>query len=393
MVLEGGATASIPVTLHELLLARLDLLPSRQKALAQVCAVVGREFPLALLVPVTGSEAAELRRELAGLVEAGLLQEERKGTGELGYQFRHALFQEAAYQSLPRGERRQHHRHIARVLKEHFSTLGEARPEVLAHHYTEAGEPLAAIPYWSRAGSVATERLAIPEAVEHFTRALELRRGLPAASSDPNEELQVLTSLGFALGVMRGFDSPEVERMYARAWELLQRMGEVSLLLGSCVLNIFAYHQVRAEFRRCNDLAELMVRQGERQRSPEVLALGHMMTSVTLIFAQPLAMARVGEEHPGLGPGRAGTASRGYSPRAAGGRPLAVPGAPVYGDLRSWRARGYPPEAGAAPRGTEGGAGRAGPGKGNGRAWLRGRATSPARRAVARHGAGARSTI
>ena len=101
VMLEGGEGASIPVTLQELLLARLDSLPRRQKQLAQLCAVVGRSFSQALLVILTGLGGTVLRRDLAGLVAAGLLQS-RNEEAEPGFQFRHALIQEAAYQSLPR---------------------------------------------------------------------------------------------------------------------------------------------------------------------------------------------------------------------------------------------------------------------------------------------------
>ncbi|MFP2928462.1 protein kinase domain-containing protein [Pyxidicoccus sp. 3LG] len=104
VLLEGGAAASIPTTLQELLLARLDTLPRRQKELVQLCAVVGRDFTRELLATVTGMGEATLRRHLEGLVAAGLLQRYEDGT-EAGYQFRHALIQEAAYQSLPRAAR------------------------------------------------------------------------------------------------------------------------------------------------------------------------------------------------------------------------------------------------------------------------------------------------
>ncbi|HEX8435588.1 protein kinase domain-containing protein, partial [Archangium sp.] len=124
MVLEHAAASfselmpsSIPVTLRELLLARLDRLPSRQRALVQLCAMVGRDFTRALVVALTGRDEAALDRDLEGLVEAGFLQEQREA-GAPAFQFQHALIQEVACQSLSRGTRRQYHRHIARVLAE-----------------------------------------------------------------------------------------------------------------------------------------------------------------------------------------------------------------------------------------------------------------------------------
>ncbi|MFY0562787.1 protein kinase domain-containing protein [Archangium lansingense] len=282
-VLEGGEMASIPVTLHELLLARLDLLPSRQKALTQLCAVVGRDFSWKMLAAVTGREDTDLRRALAGLVEAGLLREEREGTEEPGYQFRHALFQEAAYQSLQRSERRRHHQHIARVLEERFPSVVEARPEVLAHHHTEAGEHARAIPYWCQAGQLAFRRMALPEVVSHFTRAQELLRGLPEPLLHPGEELQLLTTLGAAQAMMQGLDSPEVVRTYTRVWELVRRMDELTPQLAESLWLIFGVYRHRAELLVCHELAEQVVGQGERQRDPELLAMGYGMRALELL--------------------------------------------------------------------------------------------------------------
>jgi tetratricopeptide (TPR) repeat protein len=285
LALEEGEVASIPDTLHELLLARLDRLPSRQKELARLGAVVGRDFSLELLVAVLEREPAELRRELAGLVEAGLLEEQREEPDGPGYQFRHALFQEAAYQSLTRGERRLHHRRIARVLEERFPEGVAARPELLAHHYSEGGEPASAISYWSRAGLFAiTRHMAIPEAEAHLSRAREMLHGLPEALRHPAEELEVLSLLGYCQAMQRGFDSPEAARTYARVWELLSRVDAYTLQFGESCWNIFSYHITRAEFSRCYALAEQVLRQGERQQEPGVLSSGYQMRAFVLTY-------------------------------------------------------------------------------------------------------------
>src|SRR6218665_3994758 len=143
-----GAEA-IPITLHELLLARLDGLPRRQKALAQLCAVVGRGLDPALLSTLTGHSEATLLHEFSGLLASGLLQLRDEG-GPTQYEFRHALLQEAAAQSLPRGVRRQHHQRIAEVLATRFPEAAKAQPERLAHHYTQARELGSAV-HWGGA--------------------------------------------------------------------------------------------------------------------------------------------------------------------------------------------------------------------------------------------------
>ncbi len=280
MVVEGGQLASIPVTLHELLLARLDLLPSRQKHLAQLGAVVGRDFSLALLAAVTEREPADLRRALAGLMEAGLLQAERGETDEPGYQFRHALFQEAAYQSLPRGERRRHHRRIAQVLEERFTEVVEARPEVLAHHHSEASAPERALPYWQQAGRLAVQQLAIPEAMSYHTRSLEALRSLPEAQRRSGEELVVLTALGFSQALLWGYDSPEVARTFSQVRALLGRTDVHPHELEDAIWCVFTYHEARAEFPQCHEVAELLEREGERHRSPLLLAASECMRAV-----------------------------------------------------------------------------------------------------------------
>src|SRR3712207_3081829 len=129
----GPPPPAIPIRLNELLLHRLDLLPSGQRSLAQLCAVVGRGFSHALLATLTGSPEAVLLRDLAMLREAGLLQP-WEDEAEPGYQFRHALLQEAAYQSLVRGTRRRYHGRIAQALAAQFPEVVESQPEVLAHH-------------------------------------------------------------------------------------------------------------------------------------------------------------------------------------------------------------------------------------------------------------------
>jgi serine/threonine protein kinase/tetratricopeptide (TPR) repeat protein len=168
VMLEGG-TATIPLTLQELLLARLDTLSRRQKQLAQLCAVVGRSFSQGELVVLTGLAGTALRRDLAALVAAGLLQPWDEGEAP-GYQFRHALIQEAALQSLPRSARRQYHQRIAQALEERA-----VKPAgLLAYHYLAANEEAKGLEYTLIAARSAKRQYANEEAIHHYTRALEV---------------------------------------------------------------------------------------------------------------------------------------------------------------------------------------------------------------------------
>lgn len=274
---------SIPVTLDELLLARLDTLPSRQKVLAQLCAVVGRGFTHSLLAALTEQGDAVLRRELSGLVDSGLLQEQR-GMGEPGYEFRHALIQEAAYQSLSRGVRRQYHLRVARTLAAHSPEEVRQRPEVLAHHYTEAGEFVPALHYWAQAGRQASLQSANKDAVGYLHRALELLQRLPDSDERRREELQIQVALGIPLVQLRGYRAPEVEHTFERVRELFYQQGEALPRLELAYWGIYSYHFARAEYSLAHELAEWLESLGRRQHNQELLAQGYRMKATDFFF-------------------------------------------------------------------------------------------------------------
>jgi class 3 adenylate cyclase/tetratricopeptide (TPR) repeat protein len=266
--------SAIPVTLGGLLLERLDRLPRSQKALAQLCAVVGRDFSHSLLTALSGRSEAQLRQDVSGLLQAGLLQQV-EGVGEPRYQFRHALFQDAAYHSLLRHTRRDYHRRIAQTLAVQAPELAETQPELLAHHYTEARETATAVRFWERAGVRASLRSANVEAIHHLREALRLLRSLPAAPEHAAQELRLLVALGMPLQQVRSMCSAEMEQTYARVMELFHQVEDA--LPGVSTWGAYVYFFARAKFHVAQELAELVVGQGERQRNREMLALGHRM--------------------------------------------------------------------------------------------------------------------
>jgi class 3 adenylate cyclase/tetratricopeptide (TPR) repeat protein/predicted Ser/Thr protein kinase len=271
------ALSSIPITLNELLLARLDQLTPRQKNLAQLCAVVGRSCPRRLLSLLWEGEEAALERDLAGLEESGLLLRER--TAEPGYQFRHALIQDAAYQSLLRGQRRQYHHRVARLLEERLPQVVQEQPELIAHHYTEAGDSAPAIPYWAEAGEHASRRSAYREAIDQFERGLRLLGTLPDSPQRAEQELRLRVGLGIPLVETRGYGSPEAERTYTRAWELVRQVGDRLPRLGLTTWGLFSYFYAHGQLREARELGVLNISLGQRQRSPEWLVLGHRMVA------------------------------------------------------------------------------------------------------------------
>ena len=178
---------AIPATLHDSLMARLDRLAA-VKGLAQLGATLGREFSYELLRAVAPWDEETLRRGLQQLVQAEFLYQQGLQP-QATYVFKHALIQETAYQSLLRSTRQQHHQRIAQMLETRFPESTTIQPELLAHHYTEAGLYTQAIPYWQRAGERAIERSANVEAISHLTTGLEILKGLPATPERAQREL------------------------------------------------------------------------------------------------------------------------------------------------------------------------------------------------------------
>ena len=174
---------AIPTTLHDSLMARLDRL-APVKEVAQIGAVIGREFSHELLAAVSPLSEAELGEALDQLVASELVFR-RGAPPEATYSFKHALVQDAAYQSLLKSKRQQLHARIAEVLEERLPRRGETEPEVLARHLTEAGLAERAIPYWRRAGELAAGRSANVEAIAHLSKGLGAHRdaaGRPGAA-------------------------------------------------------------------------------------------------------------------------------------------------------------------------------------------------------------------
>src|SRR5262249_12099504 len=144
-----------------------------------------------------------LQRGLALLVTAELLYQ-RGLPPQTRYFFKHALIQETAYLSLLKSTRRQYHQQIAQVLEERFPETAETQPELLAHHYTEAGLIAQAIPYWQKAGQRAAQHSAHAEAISLLTKGLELLQALPDTPERTQQELRLQLALAVPLTTTKG---------------------------------------------------------------------------------------------------------------------------------------------------------------------------------------------
>lgn len=283
-------TLPIPTTLQDSLMARLDRLGSA-KAVAQLGATIGRQFAYGVLQAVAPGEDAALQQDVARLVAGDLLQQ-RGVPPHATYRFKHALIQEAAYQSLLKRTRQQYHQQIAQVLAQQFPALVATQPELLAQHYTAAEQPEAALPYWQQASQRAMQRSAYAEAIVHLTQGLHVLLTLPETPARQQTEVDLQVALGFACGVTRGFAAPEVSQAYARARELCQHLADTPKLF-QVLRGLMVYALLRGKAQEAVQLGEqlLGLAQAQSALGPQILARVHVGQAL-FIGGQP-AVARL----------------------------------------------------------------------------------------------------
>jgi len=271
---------AIPSTLQDSLMARLDRLGT-VKEVAQLGATIGREFSYELIQAVSPLEEETLQRGLTQLMETELVYQ-RGLLPQARYIFKHALIQDVAYESLLRSKRQQVHQQIAQVLEKRFAETVEAQPELVAHHYTEAGLVEQAVPYWQKAGQRTAQRSANAEAISHLTKGLKLLKTLPDIPERTQQELDLQITLGPALIATKGWGAPEVEKTYTRARELCQQVGETSQLF-PVLWGLWVFYIVRAEIKTSRELAEQCLNLAQSVQDPALLLEAHDVLGTTLV--------------------------------------------------------------------------------------------------------------
>ena len=283
-------TGAIPATLQDSLMARLDQLSNTARDVAQVGAVLGRAFSYALIRAVWPSDEQRLARGLAQLVEAELIFQ--KGVlPQARWVFKHAMLQDTAYQSLLKSKRQQIHRYVAAVLVKQFPDIRHNQPELVAHHYTQAGLLDQAIGYWQYAGEQAVQRSAHREGIGHFLKGLALLDELPETPDRTHRELTIQTRLGPSLMATKGYAAPEVERAYARAQELCQQLGETPQSF-QVLRGLWVVHEMRAELRTARKLGEQLLTLAQHLNDPDLLIEVHRALGNTLLWIGEFAHAR-----------------------------------------------------------------------------------------------------
>ncbi|HND53922.1 MAG TPA: adenylate/guanylate cyclase, partial [Pirellulaceae bacterium] len=204
--------------------------------------------------------------ELAKLMEAEVLLSRGRGP-RTTYVFKHALIQDAAYGSLIKSKRRELHQRIAEVLENDFSDLARHQPELLALHFTEAGETDKAIDYWARAGARSLERRAHKEAIQHLRYAIELLSLQPETDARWRREVELQTQLGVPLQATIGYSAPEVHQTYARAHELCMRLGLTTAQF-PVLYGMFRYYMLQANYRTARELGSQLLTIADQTRVP-----------------------------------------------------------------------------------------------------------------------------
>ena len=259
---------NIPASLRDSLMARLDRHPSI-KEIAQIGSVIGREFGYELIHALAPGTRDELDQALDKLTESGLAS--RRGTPpDAVFTFKHALVQDAAYDSLLKSRRQQLHDRVVGAIEARHPTLRETEPEVLARHLSIAGQTRVAMGLWRRAAELAMRRMSLAESIAHLNKALEELALLPPDPERDVVELDLHASLGTVFMLAKGWAAPEVESAFRRARDLSASTGgadsAVRALWGICV-----FHLVRGEIdhaRTIGDrLMELAIGSGSRRAS------------------------------------------------------------------------------------------------------------------------------
>ncbi len=236
----------IPATLQDLIMARLDRMEG-DREVAQLAATLGREFSYELLAAVASMDESTLDAELAKLVQAEILYEKGR-LPRPTYIFKHALLEDALYNALVKGKRQQFHGRIAQTLEARFPQIVETQPELLAHHFTEAGLIEKSISYWLAAGLRSQEQFANIEAISHLSKGLELLNTLAESPERDVNELLLLNPLGSVYQAALGYAAPEVGPAFARAREFCQKIGQTAQLFAVMWGN-WSWHLVRGDLQ------------------------------------------------------------------------------------------------------------------------------------------------
>ena len=287
----------VPEGVRSVINRRLERVSQESRRVLTACAIVGRSFSLELLEALDDMAGDAL---LAALEEAEghhLIVPASKR--EARWEFSHALIRQTLAGGLSVPRRQRLHRRVGEAIERmtgetvethvsdrahHFyAETADAQPELLAHHFTEAGLNAKAVPYWQRAGQRALERSATLEAVAHLTQALELLATLPDTPERAQQELVVQAILGPALSAIKGYAAPEVFQAYTRARELCEQVGETPQRF-QAVRGLWYFHLLRMELQTARELGEQLLTLAQDVGDPSLRLEAHYTLGNTLNY-------------------------------------------------------------------------------------------------------------
>lgn len=282
-----GAQQGLPLTLNDLLMARIDLLGDARTT-AQLAAGIGREFQIELLEALHEGDPAQLHGHLKDLLRSGLVNPGRHSTQ---YQFKHALIHQAAYLSQTRTQRRRTHGRIAEILQQRFAARCQQEPAQVAHHLTEAGLVAEAIPLWQRAAANARRISANREAANCLQRTLDCLAELPAGAARDDQELELQLALGTVLNSAEGYGAPSTLAAFARAEQLAATVQDPQLRFRT-LFGLWGGAGSQVSHDRVRELGRQVLEAAERTGRPANRLLGQNCYLVGSFWGRPLHESR-----------------------------------------------------------------------------------------------------
>ena len=283
------ASWSVPVSLRDSLVARLDRAP-QGRAVAQMAAVVGREFPYEILLRISSLSRSELNSTLSHLRQWDIVQRTECGP-QTSYAFKHALLRDAAYESLLNSTRKELHAKVGAAIEELSPEIIEDQPELLAYHYSMAGAAELAVRYWLAGGRRARSRSANLEAAVQFQKALEFVRLLDDGPERAAAELEIQLSLGLCSIAVHGYSSDGARESFEHACRLSTDSGDPNKEI-QAVFGLWGHYWTIARHDRAIELSETLLDRANRLNDPIAMTVGHRALGSTLYTLGDFVRAR-----------------------------------------------------------------------------------------------------
>jgi class 3 adenylate cyclase len=297
LLVERGDTGSqgVPPTLQQSLAARLDRL-GKAREVAQIGAVLGRDFAYELLRDVAGLDESTLQPALERLTKVDLLFVEG-APPQANYRFKHALIQDAAYDSLLKNRRQALHRRAAELLRDN-PDRATAEPEVIAHHFAQGGLDDLAVEWWGKAGDQALRRSAFQEAIAHLGKAIEMAdKGAVGSAAmttvaEQSRRLKLQTNYAQAVLWSKGFAADETRAAFERTGDLATRAAELPAERFPALFGQFLWSLLHGDIRSARQIAERFLQEAEEQGRLSEAGVGHRIVGLTSMFLGDLVEAR-----------------------------------------------------------------------------------------------------